>query len=344
VFWHRLLDRLRALPGVTSVTMIDGMLPARPINANDLNLPGRVQKPGEPWNVDYWQIVGDDFVETLGARVVKGRALSRSDTADSPPVTMVNEAFVAKFFPGIDPIGQQVEIDQVSPPRKPIYQTVVGVVADIKQAGIDRPAGTEVFLPTWQYTRLSDPPESQHASYFVVRTAQAPAGYAAVVTRVIAELDPTLPVTKLRTMDDVMWEAIARPRFLSFLLTCFAGIALLLAAVGIYGVMAHTVAQRTHEIGVRVALGAQPAQVRAMILRQAGGLVVAGVAVGLGTAIGLQLILDASLVALFYGERLSQPVLLAGVAVAVTVTALVATWIPAWRATKVEPTVALRSE
>jgi ABC-type antimicrobial peptide transport system permease subunit len=128
------------------------------------------------------------------------------------------------------------------------------------------------------------------------------------------------------------------------LLTCFAGVALLLAAVGIYGVMAHTVAQRTHEIGLRVALGAQPRQVRAMVLRQAATLVAAGVAIGLAAAIGLQELLDVSLTNLFYGERLSQPVLLVGVALAVTFTALLATWIPARRATKVEPTVALRSE
>ena len=142
-----------------------------------------------------------------------------------------------------------------------------------------------------------------------------------------------------------MWEAVARPRFLTFLLASFAGIALLLAAVGIYGVMAHTVAQRTHEIGLRVALGAQPAQVRAMVLRQAATLVAAGVAIGLAVAVGLQYMLDVvarQICSTASGS--SQPILLVGVALAVTFTALLATWIPARRATKVEPTVALRSE
>ena len=160
----------------------------------------------------------------------------------------------------------------------------------------------------------------------------------------MAELDPTLPVSKMRTMDDVLWEAVARPRFLTFLLTAFAGLALLLAAVGIYGVMAHTVAQRTHEIGLRVALGAQPRQVRAMVLRQAGTLVAAGVVVGLGVAVTLEIAIGNKLRGLFYGDDLSQPLLLAGVAIAVTITAMLATWIPVRRATKVEPTVALRSE
>jgi putative ABC transport system permease protein len=148
----------------------------------------------------------------------------------------------------------------------------------------------------------------------------------------------------VRTMDELMWEAVARPRFLTFLLTCFAVVALLLAAVGIYGVMAHTVALRTHEIGLRVALGAQPAQVRRMVLRQAGLLVATGVCVGLLAAVVLQFMLDKPLRGLFYGEALSQPLLLVGVAIAVGATALVATWVPARRATKVEPTVALRSE
>jgi predicted lysophospholipase L1 biosynthesis ABC-type transport system permease subunit len=244
----------------------------------------------------------------------------------------------------VDPIGQRLEVYGRPPPAKPIYQTVVGVVADMKQAGIDRPSGTEVYLPMWQTTMLSDPPDAQASSWVAVRTEGDPAALGPAVSRVVAELDPTLPIAKLRTMDDVLWEAVARPRFLTFLLASFAGIALLLAAVGIYGVMAHTVAQRTHEIGLRVALGAQPAQVRAMVLRQAGALVAVGIAVGLGAAIGLQLVLDASLTDLFYGERLSQPLLLGAVAVAVAVTALLATWIPVRRATRIEPMVALRSE
>jgi putative ABC transport system permease protein len=180
--------------------------------------------------------------------------------------------------------------------------------------------------------------------HVVIRTTGDPLAHVPAVHRAVNDLDPTLPVSKLRTMDDLMWEAVARPRFLTFLLSCFAGLALLLAAVGIYGVMAHTVAQRTHEIGLRVALGAQPAQVRAMVIRQAAVLVGAGVAVGLAAAVGLQLALASSLTGLFYGGTLSQPVLLAGVAVVVTLTALVATAIPVRRATRVQPTVALRSE
>jgi len=222
--------------------------------------------------------------------------------------------------------------------------TVVGVVADIKREAIEKPAGTETITPLEQYPLMFDQTHAPRELFGVVRTVDEPGELIPAVHRLVAELDPTLPLYDVRTMDDVLWEAVARPRFLMFLLTSFAGIALVLAAVGIYGVMAHTVAQRTHEIGLRVALGARPAQVRAMVLRQAGGLVAAGVAIGLAAAVVLSAALGAALQVLFYGERLAQPVMLAAVALAVIATALLATWIPVRRATSVEPTVALRSE
>lgn len=349
-FWERLTERLRALPGVKSADLLDGMLPARPINANDIEFPDKprpvpVQGFGIVWNVDYWQVIGDQTLETLGARVVRGRNILPTDTAQSPAVILVNEAFAKRFYPNEDAVGKRVTIygrgDKTDP-----TQEIVGIVADMKQAGIDKPSGTEIYIPWRQYEKIGPPEEqtSPNSLFAVVRTIGEPTNLTASIHHVVAELDPSLPVSNLRSMDDLMWEAVARPRFLTFLLASFAGIALLLAAVGIYGVMAHTVAQRTHEIGLRVALGAQPRQVRAMVLRQAATLVAAGVAIGLAVAIGLQYVLDSSLSNLFYGERLSQPVLLLGVAIAVTFTALLATWIPARRATRVEPTVALRSE
>jgi putative ABC transport system permease protein len=221
---------------------------------------------------------------------------------------------------------------------------VVGVFADMKREAVDKPAGTELVTPLEQVPAMYDDPRAPAELHALVRTVDDPSQLIPAVHRLVAELEPTLPLFEVQTMDDVLWEAVARPRFLMFLLTSFAGVALVLAAVGIYGVMAHTVAQRTHEIGLRVALGARPAQVRAMVLRQAGVLVGAGVAIGLAAAVALSAALGAALRELFYGEQLAQPVLLAGVALAVIATALLATWIPVRRATSVEPTVALRSE
>jgi len=345
VFWKRHLDRMRALPGVTHAALLGGLPPVRRLNANDIFFPNKVHVPapfGVPWNVDYWQTISDDGMAALGARLVRGREFLPSDMPTSPMVVLINEAFANKFFPGEDPIGKQVQMNGRGDDE--VKQTIVGVVADIKQNGIDKPAGTEIYAAATQWQLLSSPPEARISLFTVIRTQGDPSPLIPAIQRAVAEIDPTLPISKLQTMDDVVWEAVARPRFLTFLLTAFAGLALLLAAVGIYGVMAHTVAQRTHEIGLRVALGAQPRQVRGMVLRQAGTLVAMGVAVGLGVAIALEVAIGSKLRGLFYGDDLSQPLLLGGVAVAVSLTALLATWIPARRATKVEPTVALRSE
>ena len=337
-FWRRELDRVRALPGVRSAGLIGHMPPQHPKLTDGFRLPGRsASAPGEPdWITDFLQTVDPGAYEALGARIVRGRGFALSDTRGTPPVAMVNASFAAKFFRDRDPIGQQV---QLLFDDKPAF-TVIGVVADIKGDGVERPAGTELILPLWQ----SPTSLGSRLMFTVLRTTGDPADLIPAVQRAMAELDPALPVVRLRPMDDVVWEAVARPRFLMFLLTSFAGIALLLAAVGIYGVMAHTVAQRTHEIGLRVALGARPAQVRAMVLRQAAALVAIGVAIGLAAAVALALALGTTLTGLLYGGDLIQPVVLVAVALAVALAALLATWIPARRATQVQPTVALRAE
>jgi putative ABC transport system permease protein len=341
-FFQRLQDRASALPGVVSATVIGGLPPQRRLNANDINFPGRENDNATtPWNVDYWQIIGDRTIETMGMRLVRGRAIGPGDTAGAPGVVMVNEAFAKKFWPGQDPIGQLVNIDG-GPPEPGKEQRVVGVIADVKQMGVDRPAGTEVIFTAWQSEALAG--FAPNTMNVVLRTKGDPMDLAPALQKAVASLDPTLPVSKLRSMDDVLWEAVARPRFLMFLLTAFAGMALLLAAIGIYGVMAHTVEQRTHEIGVRLALGAQPGQVRRMVLRQAAILAAIGVGIGIVGAVALQAGLGPSLRGVLYGEALGQPLMLAGVGAVVMIAALVATWIPARRATRVEPMVALRAE
>jgi putative ABC transport system permease protein len=342
VFWRRLDERMHALPGVRAATLVDELPPTHPKDLNGVSFPGRsAGDRDEPdWITDFFQTEGPDALDTLGARIVRGRGFAASDAAGAPNVALINEAFVARFFRGRDPIGQRIKT--LSGAEKEL--TVIGVMADMKREAIDLPVGTEMIVPLAQYPSLWQPPHAPHDMYVVLRTTGDPADLIPAAQRAVAELDPALPVFDVRTMDELLWDAVARPRFLMFLLTSFAGIALLLAAVGIYGVMAHTVAQRTHEIGLRVALGARPAQVRAMVLRQAATLVAAGVGLGLAAAVALSEALGASLSGVFYGEHLAQPVVLAGVAVAVTATAMLATWIPARRATQVQPTVALRSE
>jgi predicted permease len=345
VLWQRLEQRMKALPGVQSVAMLDAPLPLRPLNANDFSFPDKPMNALIPANVDYNQLINGDGFAALGARIVKGRGITAADSAEAPPVLVINEAFAKRFFPMEDPLGKRVFAGYVPDPKKATPATIVGVVADIKNAGIDKPAGTEMFVPREQYAKMNTPPQADNIQYVMLRSTSAdPRDLLPAVHQAVAAIDPSLPLFQIDTMDSVMWEAVARPRFLAFLLSAFAGIALLLAAVGIYGVMAHTVAQRTHEIGLRVALGAKPAQVRAMVLRQAGTLVAAGVGIGLAITLGLEFATAQSLHGILYGASLAQPVLLAGVMVGVGGTALLATLIPVRRATKVEPTVALRME
>ena len=345
VFWSRLEQRMKALPGVESVAMLDSPLPLRPLNANDFSFPDKPMNMLVPANVDFNQLVNADAFAALGARIAKGRGITAADTLTAPPVVVVNEAFARRFFPGEDPLGKRLYPTYIPNAEKLAPSTVVGVVADIKNAGIDKPAGTELFIPREQYSRLNDPPAADNIQYVMLRSTSAdPRDLLPAVHQAMATLDPNLPLFKIDTMDDVMWEAVARPRFLTFLLSAFAVMALLLAGVGIYGVMAHTVEQRTHEIGLRIALGAQPRQVRWMVLRQAGSLAVIGAVAGIAIVTALQFALGAKMKTVLYGAALADPLVLGGVAVVVLGAALLATWIPARRATTVEPMIALRTE
>jgi putative ABC transport system permease protein len=345
-FWDRLETRLRAMPGVDGAALVTSVGTDRGLNMEGIRIPGRSDTgTSTPTDVvEYINFAEPGTLTVLGARFVRGRDLEDRDAAGAPYAVVVNEAFVKKFFPNEDPIGKEIVPTPEPDPSKDKRARIVGVFADMKNRGLDKPAGTELYMTRAQVTTLVDPPMPFLVMYGVVRSTDDPTELAPAVARVVNEIDPAVPVHDVRTMNDVLWEAVARPRFLTLILSAFAFVALVLAAVGIYGVMAHTVAQRTHEIGLRVALGAQPAQVRRLVLRQASTLVATGVAIGLGAAIALQLALSAPLQDLFYGEKLSQPLLLVAVALGVAATALLATWVPARRATKVEPTVALRSE
>jgi putative ABC transport system permease protein len=346
-FWDRLEQRLKTMPGVDGAALVETFGTDRGMNVESIRIPGRTtdEDIADPSRVvDFVQMVGPKALPVMGARFVQGRDLGESDAAGAPLVMVVNEAFAKKFFPNEDPMGKEVVPYPELDPKKDKLVRIVGVVADMKNRGLENSAGTEIYMVRAQVTTLFDPPLAPLVMYGIVRSSDSPAELAPAVARAVNEIDPSIPIYEVRTMNDVLWEAVARPRFLTLILSAFAFVALVLAAVGIYGVMAHTVAQRTHEIGLRVALGAQPAQVRRLVLRQAATLVAAGVAIGLGAIVALQIALAKPLAGFFYGEKLSQPLLLLAVAIAVAATALLATWVPARRATKVEPTVALRSE
>jgi putative ABC transport system permease protein len=342
-FWTRLQDRLRAEPGVASATLMTGRPPTRLINANDAIFEGKTETPQGPvHNVDFWQTVGDDFFETMGIRLVSGRFLRRGDTLDAPLVVVINEALARKFYPGEDPIGKRMSVGGRRRGDEPRWETIVGVVADVKQQGLEAPTGTEVFIPLRQTQAIYQ--GTPQNLYVMARGDLDPASTMAMLRRVVTDMDPTVPVYQLRTMDDVMYESVGKPRFITFLLVIFAGLALLLATIGIYGVMSYSVAQRTRELGIRMALGAPATGVRRMVMGEGLVLAAIGIAVGLVGAFALNSGIAAELAGMLYGVRAVDLPTFGGVAAAVLAVAAVACFVPALRATRVDPLVALRHE
>ncbi|HKA90978.1 MAG TPA: ABC transporter permease, partial [Haliangiales bacterium] len=342
-FFLRLEEALRVEPGVESTTLMSGLPPARRINASDAAFEGYAEAKDRPVaNIDFWQFVGDDFFATLGMRLVRGRRLLPSDAADAPPVVVVNEALARKYFPGVDPVGRRLK---VAPWRKDApWQTIVGVVADVKQQGLDAPTGTEVFIPLRQArTFMGWTPRTLYA---VVRgeldSTSGPAALAASIRGTVAKMDKSLPVAELRSMDRVMYDAVGKPRFMALLLGTFSALALVLAAIGVYGVMSYSVERRTRELGIRIALGARAAGVRRIVMAE--GLRLAGIGIGLGmaTAFAVNRGLATKIAALLYDVKPIDPPTFAGVAAVVLAVAALACFVPAWRATRVDPMIALR--
>jgi predicted permease len=347
--WERLHADVARLPGVRAVTLMSGMPPARSFDANDVYLVGETRtKDGLDWNVDYWQIIGPDYFDTMGIKVMSGRAIDTRDRKGSQQVVMVNESMARKFWPGKDPIGKQV---QAVGDEKPPFQTVIGLVQDVKQAGLDKPTGTEMYVPMHLLGPLLDElvkaigaDAAPRLMYLAVRSDLDPTDLVRSIRRVVARLDPTLAVAEVRTMDEILWQAEARPRFFAVLLGGFAGIALLLAAIGIFGVMSYSISQRTRELGIRMALGAPPAQVRRMVLRE--GMLLVGLGVGLGLAIAALVnnALASVLAEMLFGVEALDPWTFAVVPLLIAAVGGLACWLPAAKSTRVDPILALRHD
>jgi predicted permease len=309
---------------------MDGLPPLRPENDNDTDIEGFVKRPGGPiQNVAYYQIAGDHFFETLGARLIEGRFLEPRDGNENTPGVVINAAMAHTFWPHESAIGRRVR-----PYRRgaKTWCTVVGVVADIKNGGIDKPAGTEIFIP-YQLAASS-------GLNIVVRTGGDPLSLAREARRVVSSVDPSLPVVKMRTMEDVLAAATSRPRFLTLILGMFSILALGLAIVGIYGVISYSVEQRTSEFGIRMALGAEPRGLLLQVIRQ--GLVLGLIGVGVGMAGAM--LLTKSLEGLLFGVSRFDPSSFVVTAVILFIATLAASFLPAIRAMRTEPIQALRYE
>jgi len=328
-FYDSLQNRVTALPGVVSTSIASGLPPGRPINANDTAIENFVPVPGGPiQNIDYWNFVGPKYFDTMNARLVEGRFFNEGDGTSANPVVAVNQTMAKIYWPRESAIGHRV---RTGGPTSP-WRTIVGVVADIKNAGLDRTTGTELYIPASQ--------QQVRTAYLLVRTKGDPMSVVASVRNEIRSLDRALPISQLRSMEDVMSSARSRPRFLTLLLTLFSSISLLLAALGIYGVISYSVAQRTNEIGIRMALGAQSNDVLRLVGSFGLRLAVAGIVLGAVGAFAL----TRTLSGLLFGVSSMDAATFAAMAGTLFAVTLFACYIPARRAAKVDPLIALRYE
>lgn len=330
-FWTNLQQRVTAMPGVISASMMTGLPPIRPVNANDTDIEGFVKRPNGPLqNIDYYNIVGARYFETMGIRLIEGRLFDERDGENAPRTVIVNETLARIYWPGESAIGHRMR-----PSGAKDWATIVGVVGDVKNAGLDKPTGTELYIPVRQ-----GPDSFGSVGNLVVRTRNDPRSLVSSIRGQIRDIDPMLPVSNVETMDDVLLKAEARPRFLTTLLTAFAAVALALAAVGIYGVISYSVAQRTSEFGIRIAMGASAPAVLRMVLGQGARLALVGFAIG---AVGA-LLLTRFLKPLLFGVSAEDPLTFLAMVVVLGLVTLAACYAPARRATKVDPMVALRYE
>jgi len=334
-FYRQLMDKIGALPGITSVSASTGM----PIIGTNFGMPFNLagqavdpsSRPGAGFNM-----VTPEYFRTFGIRMLQGRALTEQDVAGSVHVAVVNETFLKKYLSKVDPLTQRVVVEQLIPGvtklGPPIEWQIVGVYGDVHNGGVRREGFPEIDVPFWQSPWPS--------AGFAVRTFGDPAGMTKSIAAVVHTLDPELPLDQVKTMDQLVHESLASDRFSTVLFASFAGLALLLAAIGIYGVMSFAVAQRTHEIGLRIALGAGPRQVLRLVIGEGMLLALIGLGVGLGGTYFVGRVMKTVL----YQVNAVDPGAIGAVTAVLLLSALLACYIPARRATQVDPMVALRDE
>jgi putative ABC transport system permease protein len=339
-FYQRLLDRLRAVPGIQAATAMSGLPPNRQVNANDTEIDNYTAPEEGPFeNVDYYQNVMTDYFEAMGIPIVQGRAFQPQDAASEGPVAVVNETLVRTFWKDLNPIGQRLR--PMGPPQAGIpWFTVIGVAKDVKQGGVDQKTGTEFYFLVDQVANFGAIGQAPATMNVVLRTTLRPEALAQTVEGTVREADQSVPVVRLRDMNAVFADAIRRPRLLAQLLGGFAGLALLLAAIGTYGVLSYMVTERRREIGIRMALGAERGTVLGQVLRQGLLLAGVGVAAGLAGAFGLTRLVTS----LLFGVQPTDPITIGAVVATIAVVAAVASLLPAWRASRVDPIVVLRDE
>jgi len=333
-FFDRLVERARALPGVKSAAAASFLPVSGGGSVIHFNVKGRPPKTPNDFIAAGYRTITPGYLETLGVPLVQGRLFTAADREGAPPVVVINTTMLKTFFSNEKPLGKYMQLG-ATPEQEVPWMEVVGVVGDVRPGlGVDPQA--EMYLPY----RQADEVLPVFQLSLVLRTTSEPLLQASAVRNALAEIDPNQPLVKVRTMEENMATSVAQPRFRTWLIGIFAGMALLLAAVGVYGVMSYTVTQRTNEIGVRVTLGARPKEIYRIIVGEGLRFALLGVGIGLAAALALMRLLQSFL----FGVSAYDPLTFAGVAVVLILVALAASFIPARRATRVDPMVALRYE
>jgi predicted permease len=324
-----LLEQVRNLPGVRSAAVVS-MLPIQDAWTNGgFAIEGRPAPPPGQEPMAETRVASPGFFATLGVPLLRGRDFTEQDGTHGPDVVIINDTLARKHFPGEDPIGRRILY-------APVPMTIVGVVGDVRQAGLDEEPLAEMYFPYG----LEEAVGFLGDAVLVLRTAGAPESLAAPLRGAVKTVDPTLPLYDVLTMQEVIDKSLASRRLNLWLLGFFAAVALVLAATGLYGVISYLVAQRTREIGVRMALGAQKSDVQGLVLRQAAALAGFGILLGVAGALAFTRVLDS----LLYGVSSRDPLTFAALSALLAAVALLASWVPARRASRVSPMVAIRAE
>ncbi|MGA8598350.1 MAG: ABC transporter permease [Bryobacteraceae bacterium] len=331
-FWQQVLDRVRVLPGVESAALGTLIPMTNDHDRGDITIEGMaLPKPGSFPHPDI-HIVSTGYVTTLGVELLSGRAFTDADNDNAPRVAMINAMVAEHFFRNENPLGKRFMFGRLSENKAPRWITIVGVVGDTKLYGLANPARLEVYVPFRQgpsgYMNL------------IVKTRTDPGALTSAIRRVIASIDKDQPVFGIATMNQLVADSVSTQRMTLILLGLFSALALVLATIGIYGVISYSLAERTHEIGIRIALGAQPTDVLRMILAQGARTVAIGVIIGIVASLGLTRLMTK----LLFSVSPLDPATFAAVAIVLALIAMLACYIPARRVLSVDPMVALRYE
>ena len=330
-FYTDLIHRVESLPGVKSAAVTTNLPLYRQGNSIGIVIDGRPDPAPGQEPIVVTRVISPSYFSTMGIQLLQGRQLNEQDKADSPAVAIISETMARKLWPGEDPLGKRISPGKPKSPDE--WITIVGMVKDVRQFELNADPKPQMYL-SYAQAGFFDPND------LVVSTNVEPLSLASTVRKAVWEVDKDQPVSDIRTMEDILSESIARQRFSMLLLGIFAALALVLAAVGIYGVMSYSVAQRTREIGLRMALGAKASDVLKLVVGQGLKLVLIGVVFGLVAAFILTRVMSS----LLFGVTATDPITFITISLVLISVAVLASYIPARRATKVDPMIALRYE